>query len=128
MIVITRRSTIFGAALSAACLAGPGLAQVPNLPRKKIDLVAPPFVHPHEQTTSKGPMILEFRLVVEEKERVIDESGTKLQAMSFNGSIPGPMMVVHEGDYVARLSVLRTTRCRTTSTSMPLPARWVAAT
>jgi nitrite reductase (NO-forming) len=38
--------------------------------------------------------------VVEEKEIVIDEQGTKLQAMTFNGSIPGPLMVVHEGDYV----------------------------
>jgi nitrite reductase (NO-forming) len=100
MIVITRRSIIVNSALSAACLAGPAWALAPNLPRKKIDLVDPPFVHPHEQVTGKGPMILEFRLVVEEKERVIDENGTKLQAMSFNGSIPGPMMVVHEGDYV----------------------------
>jgi nitrite reductase (NO-forming) len=100
MIMIMRRSTIVGAALSAAFLAGPCLADVPNIPRQKVDLVAPPLVHPHEQTTSKGPMILEFRLLVEEKERVVDESGTKLQAMSFNGSISGPMMVVHEDDYV----------------------------
>ena len=98
--MITRRSTIVGAALSVAFLARRSLADAPNLPRKKIELVAPPFVHPHEQATSEGPMILEFRLVVEEKERVIDEIGTKLQAMSFNGSIPGPMMVVHQGDYV----------------------------
>ena len=71
-----------------------------NLPRQKVELVAPPFVHPHEQATSQGPKIMEFRLVVEEKEIVIDEQGTKLQAMTFNGSIPGPLMVVHEGDYV----------------------------
>jgi nitrite reductase (NO-forming) len=31
---------------------------------------------------------------------VIDEKGTTFQAMTFNGSMPGPMMVVHEGDYV----------------------------
>ena len=37
---------------------------------------------------------------VEEKQIVIDDQGTKLQAMTFNGSIPGPLMVVHEGDYV----------------------------
>ena len=71
-----------------------------NLPRQRVELVAPPFVHPHEQMTSQGPKIMEFRLVVEEKEIVIDEQGTKLQAMTFNGSIPGPVMVVHEGDYV----------------------------
>jgi nitrite reductase (NO-forming) len=31
---------------------------------------------------------------------VIDEKGTTFQAMTFNGSMPGPLMVVHEGDYV----------------------------
>src|SRR5690606_32188971 len=28
------------------------------------------------------------------------DEGTVLQGMTFDGSIPGPMMVVHEGDYV----------------------------
>ena len=37
---------------------------------------------------------------IEEKKIVIDDKGTKLQAMTFNGSMPGPLMVVHEGDYV----------------------------
>jgi nitrite reductase (NO-forming) len=39
-------------------------------------------------------------MVIEEKEIVLDSKGTKFQAMTFNGSIPGPLMVVHEGDYV----------------------------
>jgi len=43
---------------------------------------------------------VQFRLVVEEKKMVIDDQGTTLQAMTFNGSMPGPTMVVHEGDYV----------------------------
>src|SRR5690606_18851327 len=34
------------------------------------------------------------------KPMVIDEEGTVLQAMTFAGSMPGPTMVVHEGDYV----------------------------
>ena len=34
------------------------------------------------------------------KKEVEVDDGTYLQAMTFNGSIPGPMMVVHEGDYV----------------------------
>lgn len=71
-----------------------------DLPRQSVDLVAPPFVHPHEQATKQGPKILEFRLVVAEKEVVIDAEGTKIHAMTFNGSIPGPLMVVHEGDYI----------------------------
>jgi nitrite reductase (NO-forming) len=76
------------------------MAQDLKLPRQKIDLIAPPYVHAHEQATKQGPQIVEFRLVVEEKEIVIDDRGTKLRAMSFNGSIPAPLMVVHEGDYV----------------------------
>ena len=88
------------AAFATASLQVPAAAQDLDLPRRKIDLVAPPFVHPHEQATADGPNIVEFRLVVMEKEIVIDDMGTKLQAMTFNGSIPAPLMVVHEGDYV----------------------------
>jgi nitrite reductase (NO-forming) len=39
-------------------------------------------------------------LTIREKEIVIDDAGTKFQAMTFNGSMPGPMMVLHEGDYM----------------------------
>ena len=84
----------------ALVLAAPALAEKLNLPREQISLVAPPFVHAHEQATKQGPKIIEFKLVVEEKQVVIDDDGTTIQAMTYNGSIPGPMMVVHEGDYV----------------------------
>jgi len=43
---------------------------------------------------------MEFTLKIEEKKIVIDNEGTTFQAMTFNGSLPGPLMVVHEGDYV----------------------------
>src|SRR5438552_14101206 len=98
--MITRRTTMVGVALAALITAMPSLANELNLQREKATLVAPPFVHSHEQATDQKPKIVEFRLVIEEKEIVIDEQGTKLQAMTFNGSIPGPMIVVHEGDYV----------------------------
>src|SRR5262245_17338199 len=98
--MITRRTALMGVAAGALMLAMPALAVEPNLPREKVTLVAPPFVHPHEQATRETPKIVEFRLVIQEKEVVIDGDGTKLQAMTFNGSIPGPLMVVHEGDYV----------------------------
>ncbi len=83
--------------LSAPCLA----AQThPTLPRESVTLVAPPFVHPHEQATKSGPKIVEFKLTVVEKPLVIDDAGTTIPGITFNGSIPGPVMVVHEGDYV----------------------------
>jgi len=70
-----------------------------SLPRRKVKLVAPPFVHDHEQVASTGPEIVEFAMKIVEKEIQIDDN-VWLQAMTFNGSIPGPMMVVHQDDYV----------------------------
>ena len=75
-------------------------AETDNLPRVTQVLVTPPFVPKHEQAATVGPRIVEVRLVVEEKEMVIDDDGTVVQAMTFNGSVPGPLIVVHEGDYV----------------------------
>jgi nitrite reductase (NO-forming) len=76
-------------------------ATVPgSLGREKVNLVAPPHVHPHNQIANRPPVIKEFRLTVEEKKIVVDEDGTTMHAMTYNGSIPAPMMVVHEGDYV----------------------------
>jgi nitrite reductase (NO-forming) len=89
------------AAVSALLVAAPALAQdLSKLARVKVDLVAPPFIHPHEQATKAAPRIVEFKMNIEEKEITIDGDGTKIHAMTFNGSVPGPMMVVHENDYV----------------------------
>ena len=89
-----------GAAIAALLATAPVLADDLKLPRQHVNLVAPPFVHPHEQATKEGPKIVEFKLTIQEKEIVIDDAGTKFQAMTFNGSMPGPLLVVHEGDYV----------------------------
>lgn len=109
---ISRRIAMMGAAgfaVAAAAASAPELAEAavtndasPALPtlRQKVALVTPPLVHPHEQATKQPPKIVEFTLTVEEKKIVIDEDGTTMQAMTYNGSIPAPMMVVHEGDYV----------------------------
>jgi nitrite reductase (NO-forming) len=98
--MFTRRAALFSAAAAVLILATPALADEPKLPRQHVDLVAPPFVHAHEQATKLGPRIMEFILNIEEKKVVIDDQGTTFQAMTFNGSMPGPLMVVHEGDYV----------------------------
>ena len=98
--MLTRRAAMISVAAAALALAAPALAAEPNLARERVALVAPPFVHAHEQATKQPPKIMEFTLVIEEKKVVIDEKGTTFQAMTFNGSMPGPLMVVHEGDYV----------------------------
>src|SRR3954454_21547621 len=99
--MFTRRAALISAAATALMLATPALAADDlKLPRQTVDLVAPPFVHAHEQATKQGPKIMEFKLVVQEKKMVIDEKGHTIQAMTFNGSMPATLMVVHEGDYV----------------------------
>ena len=104
--MFTRRQALMGAAAAAMLAAMPPMAAFANeaeieaLPREQVTLVAPPFVHAHQQATKEGPKVVEFTMTIEEKPVVIDDEGTVLQGMTFDGSIPGPMMVVHEGDYV----------------------------
>src|SRR6476620_9503933 len=99
--MFTRRAAFISAAVTSLMLAVPALAADElKLPRQKVELVAPPFVHAHEQATKQAPKIMEFTHTVQEKKVVIDDKGTTFQAMTFNGSMPGPLMVVHEGDYV----------------------------
>ena len=98
--MMNRRNLLLGAAITALLITTPAVADDLKLPRQHVDLVAPPFVHPHEQATKESPKIIEFTLKIEEKKVVIDDEGTTFQAMTFNGSMPGPLMVVHEGDYV----------------------------
>ncbi|APG84084.1 copper-containing nitrite reductase NirK [Sinorhizobium americanum CCGM7] len=111
---MTRRSMLAGAAIAGALtpLVGAVSAQaeeavakiapvdIASLPRVKVDLVKPPFVHAHTQKAEGGPKVVEFTLTIEEKKIVVDDQGTEVQAMTFNGSVPGPMMVVHQDDYV----------------------------
>ncbi len=84
---LTRRTVLMGAAVTA--IVPPAFAEVPDaltsrstedvpLERQKIDLVAPPFVHPHEQATRQHPKILEVTLVIHEKKIVVDDAGDDL--------------------------------------------------
>ncbi|MCG6857238.1 MAG: copper-containing nitrite reductase [Salaquimonas sp.] len=73
---------------------------ISSLPRVKQKLVNPPFLPEHEQVATTGPKIVEVELTVEEKKIEIDDDGTEIWAYAYNGSVPGPMIVVHEGDYV----------------------------
>ncbi|MCM2454746.1 nitrite reductase, copper-containing [Rhizobium sp. CG4] len=75
-------------------------AEIAALPRVKVELAKPPFVHEHAQKAVGGPKIVEFTLTIEEKKMVLDDKGTEVHAMTFNGSVPGPLMVVHQNDYV----------------------------
>jgi nitrite reductase (NO-forming) len=105
--MFTRRQALMGVAAAGLLAAMPPMSaaraaetDLSALPRQKIALVAPPFVHAHEQVATTGPRVIEYTMTIEEKTVVIDDEGTTLQGMTFDGSIPGPMMVVHQGDYV----------------------------
>jgi len=92
-------------AMALACIIGTHSAWAQNdpadaLPRSKVTLVAPPWVHEHDQVAKTGPRVVEFTMTIEEKEIVVDDQGTTMHAMMFNGSMPGPTLVVHQDDYV----------------------------
>lgn len=63
-------------------------------------MVPPPFLPEHEQVVKGDPVVVAVTLEIVEKESVIDNIGTVAQTMTFNGTVPGPIIVVHEGDYV----------------------------
>lgn len=63
-------------------------------------LVAPPFLPTHEQVATGQPKVVQVRMVVEEKLMEVGPNGAKIWAMTFDGSVPGPIIVVHQDDYV----------------------------
>lgn len=70
-----------------------------DLERVNQELVTPPLLPKHTQIANLEPKIVQVRMVMEEKEMQI-ERGLKAHVMTFNGSIPGPIIVVHQEDYV----------------------------
>ncbi len=75
-------------------------SNVEGLERVVQELVAPPALPAHEQVATGEPKVVQIRMVIEEKLIEIDPGGTRIWAMTFNGSVPGPIIVVHQGDYV----------------------------
>ncbi|MFT6674839.1 MAG: nitrite reductase (NO-forming) [Sulfitobacter sp.] len=76
-------------------------ADLSGLERVKQKLVRPPFAPAHEQIAQGGPKIIEIEMVVDERLMVVDEdTGASIWAMTYNGSVPGPLIIVHQDDYV----------------------------
>jgi len=105
--LLTRRGLLAATAVTAAATLGaaPSVADeakidISKLPRVKQKMVTPPFLPEHEQVATGGPKIVEVTFTIEEKRIVIDNDGTEIWAFAYEGSVPGPMIVVHEGDYV----------------------------
>ena len=105
MLKLSRR--MIGAALLGLCgslgttqstLAQGGAAT--GMQRVTQQLVKPPFLPKHEQVAKGAPKIVHIRMVIEEKLMQVDADDTKVWAMTFNGSVPGPIVVVHQNDDV----------------------------
>ncbi|QQX79488.1 nitrite reductase, copper-containing [Shewanella sp. KX20019] len=70
-----------------------------QLERVTQELVVPPMVPKHDQVAQGKPKVIEVKLMVEEKQVEL-ENGTKAWVCAFNGSVPGPIIVCHQHDFV----------------------------
>lgn len=71
-----------------------------GLERVTQQLVAPPFLPAHEQVAKGKPKVVQVKMVIEEKLLNVTPDGPAIWAMTFDGSVPGPIIVVHQDDYV----------------------------
>ena len=121
-----------GAAAGAATVltALPAMAaEAADLPRREVELVAPPFVHAHEQATSRGPEVVAFKMTIIEKEHVIDDDGDedprlhlqRLDPRPADGRPRGRLSRAHAGQSADQRD------STTTSTSTLRPAGSAAA-
>ena len=62
-------------------------------------LVAPPFLPEHEQVADGPPRLVKIRMDIVERELEI-APGIFVWQMAFNNSVPGPVPVVHQYDWV----------------------------
>ena len=71
-----------------------------KLPVVVQELVNPPFVPEHNIIAKGGPKVIKVKMTITEKIVELDEEGTKFRVFAFNGSVPGPIIVAHVGDYI----------------------------
>lgn len=76
-------------------------ADLSGYTRVKQELVAPPFAPVHEQVATGGPKIIEITMETQERLMVVDEdTGASIWALTYNGSVPGPLIICHQDDMV----------------------------
>lgn len=76
-------------------------ADLSGYTRVKQELVAPPYAPEHEQVATGGPKIIEVFMETTERLMVVDEdTGASVWALTYNGSVPGPLIICHQGDMV----------------------------
>ncbi|MEO7209381.1 MAG: hypothetical protein ABIY35_00430, partial [Chitinophagaceae bacterium] len=62
-------------------------------------LVAPPMLPKFDQVDNEDPKVVQVTLTVIEK-KIEVAPGDSIWAFTYNGTVPGPMIVVHQNDFV----------------------------
>ena len=88
-----------GSSKNKSVFEAPGNENPDNLKHITQEMVEPPLLPQHEQKASGAPVVVEVTLTVEEKKLEI-APGVTIWALTFNGTVPAPMIVVHQNDYV----------------------------
>ena len=70
-----------------------------NLTRVTQEMVAPPMLPKFDQVDKDGPKVVQVTFVVQEKKMEV-APGDSIWAFTFNGTVPGPMIVVHQNDFI----------------------------
>ncbi|MCF6272756.1 MAG: copper-containing nitrite reductase [Rhodobacteraceae bacterium] len=73
---------------------------ISTLPRVRQKMVPPPMAPDHEQVATGGPKIIEVEMTIIEKKVEIDHDGTTIWAFTYDGTVPGPLIICHQGDYI----------------------------
>jgi nitrite reductase (NO-forming) len=70
-----------------------------NLERVTEELVAPPMLPKFDQIDNDDPKIIQVTLTVQEK-KIEVAPGDSVWAFTYNGTVPGPIIVAHENDFI----------------------------
>ncbi len=70
-----------------------------DLPKVTQEMVSPPFLPKFDQVDKDGPKVVQVTFVVQEKKMEV-APGDSIWAFTYNGTVPGPMIVVHQNDFV----------------------------
>jgi nitrite reductase (NO-forming) len=97
----TKRPPVIKVEAGPDAMADAAPADLSGLERVRQELVDPPFAPEHEQVASGPPKIVEIEMVTHERLMTVDEdTGASIWALTYNGSVPGPLIIVHQDDYV----------------------------
>lgn len=90
---------LIGSCTNTSVFDAPGSADPEQLAHVEQVMVAPPALPVHDQVAKGGPVVIDVKLTVEEKKMKIGPNAS-IWALTFNGSVPAPIIVAHQGDYV----------------------------